>query len=138
MSARNLGLRLGTRVRERREALGWSQAELAEAAGVTPNYVGVVERGEKLPTLQTLAAIADAFNVSMGALLSEEVPDAWADAATALIRVIPAEHQDLVMALLKAAGAEASRTKRPVRRYGAASSGETLTVADQRKRRAPK
>src|SRR5580693_1475619 len=31
-SARDLGANLGTRIRERREALGWSQAELAEAA----------------------------------------------------------------------------------------------------------
>jgi hypothetical protein len=36
MPASSLGDRLGARLRVRREAIGWSQAQLAEAVGVTP------------------------------------------------------------------------------------------------------
>ena len=135
-SAKDLGATLGTRIRERREALGWSQAELAEAAGVTPNYVGVLERGEKLPALETLAAVAEAMRVSMGALLSAEAPDSWADSAVALIRVVPVEHRGLVMALLKAVGSEAVTRKRPRSRYAPSAGAPTaLPMREPRRRR---
>src|SRR5579863_5465933 len=107
MAPRTLGARLGARLRERRDALGWSQAQLAEAVGVTPNYVGVVERGEKLPTMETLEAFGGALNVPLGQLLDDEVPDAWADEAAALARAVPAEYRRLVLSMLKAAVAEA-------------------------------
>ena len=135
-SARDLGATLGTRIRERREALGWSQAELAEAAGVTPNYVGVLERGEKLPALETLAAVAEAMRVSMGALLSDETPDAWADSTAALIRVVPVEHRGLVIAFLKAVGSNAAQRKSSRARYApAAGTATTLPVTESRRRR---
>ncbi len=107
MPSSNLGVRLGTRLRSRREAIGWSQAQLAEAVGVTPNYVGVVERGEKLPTMETLEAFGGALNVPLGQLFDDEVPDAWADEAAALARAVPAEYRRLVLSMLKAAVTEA-------------------------------
>ena len=111
MADPNLGARLGERVRVRREALGWSQAKLAEVAGISPNYVGVVERGEKLPTLDTLDAMARALSVSPGALLASDAPDKWADEVTALARGIPPLHRRLVIALLKTIAAEARDTR---------------------------
>ena len=55
----------------------FSPAQLAEAAGVTPNYIGVVERGEKVPTLETVDAFSRALGVPIGALLAEDAPDVW-------------------------------------------------------------
>lgn len=103
MPATDLGVRLGSRLRTRREAIGWSQAQLAEAAGVTPNYVGVIERGEKLPMLDTLEAFASALGASLGALLSEEQPDQWADEVAAIARAIPETHRRIVLGMLRAA-----------------------------------
>jgi transcriptional regulator with XRE-family HTH domain len=121
--ARKLGVRLGARLRARRETIGWSQAQLAEAVGVTPNYVGVVERGEKLPTLETLDTFAHALGATLGAFVSEDEPDEWADEAEALARAVPVLHRRLVLAVLKAAVADAKigSSRRSVRRPRKAS-----------------
>jgi transcriptional regulator with XRE-family HTH domain len=37
---------VGDAVRRYRQALGWTQVQLAEAAGLSPNYVARLERGE--------------------------------------------------------------------------------------------
>lgn len=37
----------GRRVRDARDALGWTQEDLAEEAGLDDSYVGGVERGER-------------------------------------------------------------------------------------------
>ena len=50
-------------LRVRRQA-GLSQEQLAFRAGVTRNYVGGLERGEKSPTLRTLDKLAEALGVS--------------------------------------------------------------------------
>lgn len=48
-------------IRERREALGWTQAQLADAAGVrNPNYVGSAERGQPV-SRQAVEAIGFAL-----------------------------------------------------------------------------
>jgi transcriptional regulator with XRE-family HTH domain len=113
MDARDLAIRVGARVRKRRETLALSQAQLAEAAGVSPNYVGVVERGEKLPTLETLESFAQALSVGLGGLLDDKAaPDKWADETAALVRSIPASHRHLAVALLRALFADAHRVRR--------------------------
>lgn len=37
---------VGEGVRRHRQAAGWTQVQLAEAAGLSPNYVARLERGE--------------------------------------------------------------------------------------------
>jgi transcriptional regulator with XRE-family HTH domain len=41
---------VGDGVRRHRQALGWTQVQLAEAAGLSPNYVARLERGELGPS----------------------------------------------------------------------------------------
>ena len=53
------------RVRELRTARGWSQDELAAKSGLHRSYVGIIERGEKSATLDTVERIAKAFNVEV-------------------------------------------------------------------------
>jgi transcriptional regulator with XRE-family HTH domain len=65
---------LGERVREVRENLGLSQAEVAERAGVSSGLVGQIERGEVQPSLATLEALAAALGVSPCFLIREEDP----------------------------------------------------------------
>jgi len=45
---------VGRNVRQRRIALGMTQEELAEAAGVSQQYVSGLERGDRNPTILTL------------------------------------------------------------------------------------
>jgi transcriptional regulator with XRE-family HTH domain len=99
---RGIGEKLGARVRARRGVKGWSQAELAEAVGVGANYVGILERGQKLPTLDTLAAFAKALGCSPAELLDDGVArDPWADEVLAVASSVPKARRDLVLAVLR-------------------------------------
>jgi transcriptional regulator with XRE-family HTH domain len=73
-SARNdprstLLLKFGSGVRKLREREGVSQEDFAERANVHRTYVGMIERGEKSPTLGTISAWASAFKMSPSELL---------------------------------------------------------------------
>jgi len=52
---------LGTRVRELREARGWSQNDLGEAASVDRSHVSDIERGLANPTVHVLIRLARAL-----------------------------------------------------------------------------
>ncbi len=52
---------LGSRVRQRREELGFSRQVLADRAGVHLNYVGGIERGERNVAIINLARLGRAL-----------------------------------------------------------------------------
>lgn len=99
---RSFGERFGARLRARREALGLTQAKLAEHAGVTSNYVGVMERGLKLPTIDTLVKVAKALEVSPAELLGDvRANDQWVDEVTTIATTIPETMRPLALAIMK-------------------------------------
>lgn len=49
--------RIGVAVKAKRKAFGYSQEELAEKIGKTPSFIGQIERGTSLPSLETLAQL---------------------------------------------------------------------------------
>jgi len=55
---------LSHNVRLYRETAGYSQEELAEIAGISPPFLGAIERGEKWPGPETLAGIAMGLKVN--------------------------------------------------------------------------
>jgi transcriptional regulator with XRE-family HTH domain len=59
------------RLAEMRERKGWSQAELAEALGVTQSAVGNWESGIRLPRPRTLQRLASLFGVTIDYLLTD-------------------------------------------------------------------
>lgn len=61
--------KFGEKVRELRQTKGWSQEELAFRAGIHRNYLGGIERGERNPALDNIAAIAKALGVEPSDLL---------------------------------------------------------------------
>ncbi len=61
--------KFGLRVRQLREARGWSQEDFAEKADLHRTYVSGIERGTRNPTLTVLARIADGFGMSLDELL---------------------------------------------------------------------
>lgn len=61
-------LEAGQAIRRRRLALGLSQEQLAERAGLHRNYVGFLERGERNASLATLFGLARALELSLGDL----------------------------------------------------------------------
>ena len=64
--------KFGKKVRQLRRARGLSQEELAFRAGVHRNYLGGIERGERNPALDNIAAIARALGVDPSELLRFE------------------------------------------------------------------
>jgi transcriptional regulator with XRE-family HTH domain len=60
---------LGAALRSARVLAGYTQASLAERAGIGRNYYGALERGEHDPTFETLYKVADALGVRLGDLV---------------------------------------------------------------------
>lgn len=65
------GQRFGDTLRRLRNERGLSQERLAEAANLTADYIGFIERGENVPTLTVLLKLAKALSVDAGDLLAE-------------------------------------------------------------------
>lgn len=62
--------RLAARLREEREARGWSLADLAERSGVSRAMISKVERGEASPTAALLGRLSGAFGLTLSSLLA--------------------------------------------------------------------
>jgi transcriptional regulator with XRE-family HTH domain len=60
---------LGANIRNYRKQIGLTQEKLAERIGKSVNYVGMIERGEKVPSLKTFILIANALGASTDVLL---------------------------------------------------------------------
>jgi ribosome-binding protein aMBF1 (putative translation factor) len=63
--ATRLAYELGRAVRELRERHGWSQSQLAAAAGMTQSAVARFEAGGTVPTLPVLERLAHALDVEL-------------------------------------------------------------------------
>ena len=60
---------LGLRIRQCREAAGWTQAQLAERCELHRTFIGSVERGERNVSILNLRLIARILRVSLSELL---------------------------------------------------------------------
>ena len=64
---------IAKRLKELRKKSGWSQQKLADKAGVSYNTVTKIEQGAAtMPTIQTMIKIADAFGISLDALVGRK------------------------------------------------------------------
>lgn len=67
--------KLGKRIREERQRLNLTQAQLAEDIDISDTYMGAIERGERSLTLDTLVRLVSRFGVTVDYLLSDSVSD---------------------------------------------------------------
>lgn len=67
---------VGQRIKAAREARGLTQEELAARAELSATHVSVIERGLKVPNLDSFVAIANALWVSADTLLIDVVDHA--------------------------------------------------------------
>jgi transcriptional regulator with XRE-family HTH domain len=58
-------------VKKHREKRKLSRAALAEKSGLHQTYIGLLERGDRSPNLDTAKAIAKALGFSLGKLITE-------------------------------------------------------------------
>lgn len=57
-------------IKEQRQRVGMTQAELAAKVNTSQGYISAIELGLKTPSLQMLARLADAMNVSPTSLIA--------------------------------------------------------------------
>lgn len=59
---------LGRRIRNLRQAKGWTQQELGEYADMNYKFLGEIERGQQNPSFNVMMKIAKALGVEMAEL----------------------------------------------------------------------
>jgi len=75
--------KMGMRIRQVRKAKGWSQDELAKKCGISMSFLGHIERGTRIMSLETFVSICSALDAHADELLwgvaypSEAVLDMW-------------------------------------------------------------
>lgn len=62
-----------TKIKDLRKEKGWSQKELAGKLDMHPVNMTKLEKGQNMPSVDTLIRMSDVFNVSIDYLLSDEV-----------------------------------------------------------------
>lgn len=60
---------IGQRIRLARLSQDMSQEDLAEKVGISPSFVGAIERGEKSATIDTFEALISALDLSWDYLM---------------------------------------------------------------------
>ena len=75
--------KMGMRIRQVRKAKGWSQDELAKKCGISMSFLGHIERGTRIMSMETFANICTALDAGADELLwgvanpSDAVLDMW-------------------------------------------------------------
>lgn len=107
---RDVAARLAAEVRRARLAHGWSQLALAEKAGLSLNYIGLIERAEQVPAVRVLLQIAGTLGVTLGDLLTEQESsarlaegerDPWLSEMMGILRALPLDARPVAMGVLR-------------------------------------
>ncbi len=80
-------LEIGRRIRDWRLWRGWSQQQLAEAAGMSQSGVVHLEKGDTNPQIGTLRDISSAFGKTLRELMLGSVPEVEEQSAGWLQRI---------------------------------------------------
>ena len=94
---------IGKRIKSAREKKGLTQEQLAEQVNLSRMHISVIERGNKLPRLETLINIANVLDVSADILLQDVVNNQiklHTSEASNLIAQLSREDQRRVLAAL--------------------------------------
>lgn len=68
---------IGKNIRRFREIKKLRQEDLAEKTDLTTNYIGMIERGEKIPSLETFINILNSLGVSADMVLSDVLDNGY-------------------------------------------------------------
>ena len=104
-----LARRLGSRLRDRRLALGQTLADVAAEAGISASYLSAVEKGANMPSLPVLGRLVHALRLTLHELLREDdrVQVRAGEIALDVPGTQPLDHPDLrlrAVALVSGAG----------------------------------
>lgn len=96
---------LGKNVTRYRVAAGLNQEQLAEKIGISANFMSNIERGNKMPSLETYVKLANALNISSDVLLADDIVNAYSAKATVLqeqIEKLSSEDKQRVFTIIEA------------------------------------
>lgn len=62
---KELLVKFGIRIRTLRQGNNWSQEQLADKTGFHRTYIGMIERGERNPSLININVFAQAFKIQI-------------------------------------------------------------------------
>lgn len=62
-------LEMGERIKRARKEKHMTQEQLSEMCGLSPSFLGHIERGTRIPSIETLCGLCRALNVSADYLL---------------------------------------------------------------------
>ena len=96
--------RLGKRIREERQRLNLTQAQLAEDIDISDTYMGAIERGERSLTLDTLVKLVNRLGVSVDYMLSDSVRDSNANIINQILQITdcqPLERKQMAINVLR-------------------------------------
>ena len=65
---------VGNKLRTERRRLGYTQEQVAEIVGITPAFMGHIERGERGMALDTLLHLCNFYHITMDYLWSDTLP----------------------------------------------------------------
>ena len=94
---------LGRQIRKARTEKELTQQELADRIGITPKYLVRIETGERTPSMDVLALLANALEVSLDLLLSDSMDRKWklTRDAEKIMKDCSPEERDFLMNMLK-------------------------------------
>ena len=100
---------IGLRIRTMRKSRNMTQEDLARAIDQSASSITMYETGRREPDLETLEAMSDVFNVTLGSIISGEtriespifIPDT--EKYTKVIRYMTDEEYECVIAAFKRA-----------------------------------
>ncbi len=96
--------RIGKRIKERREALGLTQEELAEKLNLTTNYISTLERGASFPRCEKLILLLNGLETSADSVFCdvlEHSGDYRASALSEKLAELPAEEQKRILDMVE-------------------------------------
>ena len=96
---------IGKKIRYYRESNKWTQEAFAEKTGLSLTYVCMIERGEKVPKLETFINIANVLGVSADILLADVLKNGYQIKTSLLsekIDKLTAEQRDKIYAVIEA------------------------------------
>ena len=88
---------VGQRIRAARERKHLTQEELAALVDISPTHVSVIERGTKIPRMDTFVAIANVLEVSADSLLVDRAASGVACELSDAIDTLPREEKQRVL-----------------------------------------
>lgn len=90
---------IGKRIRFYRESKKWTQEEFAEKVGLSLTYIGMLERGDKIPKLETFIRIANTLEVSADMLLADVLTTGYSVKSTEMtskLEKLPSDERERI------------------------------------------